>query len=221
VVDGANAAFTLANPPSPAVSLALYRNGMLQKAGLDYALSGSTVQFVTAATPQPGDTLLASYRVAAAGAQLGEDTAGPTVQTLCSSSGGLTFSTASTSLGTCVIPAGTLQPGDRVEIHFDYSHSGTGSGFAFQVQWGWTTLVSRQASPADALVTGRGDAAIVGAGAQLSAESWGSTLAKASTIGMAGDLLTSSLTVGFFANLTQSNGDSIVLNNFTVVRYLH
>ena len=42
VVDGANTTFSLAGQPSPASSLALYRNGMLQKAGSDYSLSGGS-----------------------------------------------------------------------------------------------------------------------------------------------------------------------------------
>jgi hypothetical protein len=61
-VDGANAAFTVGNAPSPASSLHLFRNGLLQKAGFDYSLSGSSITFVVAATPQPGDTMLAAYR---------------------------------------------------------------------------------------------------------------------------------------------------------------
>jgi hypothetical protein len=62
VVDGSNTTFTLAGAPSPATSLHLFRNGVRQKAGFDFTLSGSTVSFVSAATPQPGDTLLADYR---------------------------------------------------------------------------------------------------------------------------------------------------------------
>ena len=61
-VDGANVAFTIASIPSPASSLHLFRNGLLQKVGFDYSLSSSTITFVSAATPQPGDTVLASYR---------------------------------------------------------------------------------------------------------------------------------------------------------------
>ena len=61
-VDGANVAFTVLNAPAPASSLHLFRNGLLQKVGFDYSISGSSVTFVTAATPQPGDTVLASYR---------------------------------------------------------------------------------------------------------------------------------------------------------------
>ena len=53
-MNGTNATFTLAATPNPAASLALYRNGLLQNAGADYTLSGQTVQFVTAAVPQPG-----------------------------------------------------------------------------------------------------------------------------------------------------------------------
>jgi hypothetical protein len=62
VVDGSNLSFTLANTPSPATSLHLFRNGLMQKLGFDYTFSGATIVFVTIATPQPGDTILAEYR---------------------------------------------------------------------------------------------------------------------------------------------------------------
>ena len=64
VVDGVNTTFTLANAPNPASSLMLYRNGLLQKTGMDYSLSGATIQLVAGSGLQPADTLLASYRVA-------------------------------------------------------------------------------------------------------------------------------------------------------------
>lgn len=62
VVDGANVAFTIGNAPSPVSSLHLFRNGLLQKVGFDYTLSGSTITFLSAATPQAGDTVVGSYR---------------------------------------------------------------------------------------------------------------------------------------------------------------
>ena len=62
VVDGANVAFAISAAPAPASSLHLFRNGLRQKAGFDFSLSGSTITFVFAATPQPGDTILVSYR---------------------------------------------------------------------------------------------------------------------------------------------------------------
>lgn len=60
-INSANTVFTLAHTPSPAASLQLFRNGVLQAAGgTDYALSGSTITYVTA--PLTGDTHVCSYR---------------------------------------------------------------------------------------------------------------------------------------------------------------
>ena len=71
IVDGSNTSFTLSDTPDPAISLALYRNGLLQKAGQDYTLTGAAIQFVAADAPQPGDTLLASYRFDGGSGSLG------------------------------------------------------------------------------------------------------------------------------------------------------
>lgn len=62
VVDGSNLTFTLVGAPSPALSLQLFRNGILQRTGVDYTLTGSTVQFLPVSTPQVGDVLQAYYR---------------------------------------------------------------------------------------------------------------------------------------------------------------
>jgi hypothetical protein len=61
-LNGANVTFTLASAPNPAVSLQLFRNGILQYATSDYTLSGATIQFLAGSVPQVGDTLVASYR---------------------------------------------------------------------------------------------------------------------------------------------------------------
>jgi hypothetical protein len=61
-VNGLNTTFTLANTPSGS-SLMLFRNGVLVAPGLDYTLTGSTIQFAGVATPQTQDTLAASYRI--------------------------------------------------------------------------------------------------------------------------------------------------------------
>ena len=61
-VNGVNTSFTLTQAPAPAASLHLYRNGILQKPALDYLLSGNAVTFLSVATPQTGDLLVASYR---------------------------------------------------------------------------------------------------------------------------------------------------------------
>jgi hypothetical protein len=64
IIDGENVWFTLAQVPSPPTSLALFRNGLFQRDGLDYTLDGDVITFTTAATPQPEDVLSASYRLA-------------------------------------------------------------------------------------------------------------------------------------------------------------
>lgn len=67
LINGTNAVFNLTNAPNPLGSLALFRNGVLQKAGTDYSLSGATLTFVPASIPRLGDLLQASYRTGASG----------------------------------------------------------------------------------------------------------------------------------------------------------
>jgi hypothetical protein len=62
--NGVNTAFTLAGTPSPAASLELYRNGVLQTTGIDYTLSGSVITFLAISVPKTGDVLQAFYRKA-------------------------------------------------------------------------------------------------------------------------------------------------------------
>jgi flagellar hook protein FlgE len=59
-VDGANAAFTLANTPTVG-SVQVFLNGLLQKPGVgkDYTVSAATITFVAA--PLTGDLILAHY----------------------------------------------------------------------------------------------------------------------------------------------------------------
>lgn len=60
-INGINVTFTLAHGPSPAVSLQLFANGVLQlPAGIDYTLAGSTITFGVA--PPGGTSLKAWYR---------------------------------------------------------------------------------------------------------------------------------------------------------------
>jgi hypothetical protein len=62
-INGTNDTFTLANTPSPAGSLHLYKNGMLMLAGgADYTLTGNTIVYVAGAIPKTGDVHRASYR---------------------------------------------------------------------------------------------------------------------------------------------------------------
>jgi len=219
-IDGNNTAFTLANSPSPAGSLALFRNGMAQKPSVDYTLSGSTVQFLTGAVPQPGDTLLAWYRLPAASPLMGQQTtSSASPQVICSAAGTSTSSTTFTSLGTCAIPANVLQTGDRVELHFDLAHSGAAVGFEYQAIWGTTTLTDRIAPAAETMVAGKGEAGLYNGGAQARAESWGTVLASAASVANATDNVAPGIAVNFQAKLAQAATDTVTLVNFTVVRY--
>lgn len=60
VVDGLNTTFTLSFSPNPASSLMLHLNGVLQTVGIDFALSGNVITFLTA--PASGGLLAAWYR---------------------------------------------------------------------------------------------------------------------------------------------------------------
>jgi hypothetical protein len=216
IVDGSNTVFGLATVPDPG-SLAVYRNGMLQKTAQDYTLAGSTVTFVAGATPQPGDTLLASYRLSNATGDSGTAAASYSApEVLCSGTG---FNATAASLvltGTCSIPAGLLAAGDRVEIRFDYAHQGSGA-VSIEVDWGATTLVHRDAPAGETLITGHGSAAIEASGAQLSAQSWGGLLPFAAAVAGATDNYTAGIAVNFMGSVAQS-GDILMLNNFSVVR---
>lgn len=64
LINGLNVTFTLANTPSPVLSLQLFLNGSLQQGGgVDYTLVGDTITFVGA--PLTGSILLAYYQATA------------------------------------------------------------------------------------------------------------------------------------------------------------
>jgi hypothetical protein len=215
IVDGSNCVFTLAAAPNPAGSLTVYRNGLLQKAGQDYTAEGSTIEFVAAAVPQPGDTLLVSYRIGGESSGSTGSLGYPTPQVLCSGTGTATTGTDLASLGTCTIAAGLLAPGDRVEIRYDLEHSGSGSGFNFELHWGATTVAARDG--VDVLMTGRADAAITASGAQLSFQSWGTVLPFSAGVAGSTESAANGLTVDFRGKLAAA-GDSLELKGFSVVR---
>ncbi|MGO9263195.1 MAG: hypothetical protein ACLQU1_43990 [Bryobacteraceae bacterium] len=215
IVDGSNTTFALSAAPNPAASLVFYRNGMLQKAGLDFTLNSNSIQFLTASTPQPGDTLLASYRLTG-GASGSSGQTFPNPQVLCSGTGNSVTTESLTSMGSCLIPAGLLLPGDRVEIRFDTVHGGT-SGFSVALYWGGTTVLERNGGATDTIVTAHADASILSAGSQLGFTSWGAVLPFAAGVVTASDAYTAGLLIDFQAEVT-ALGDSVTLANYTVVR---
>lgn len=222
-IDGVNNTFTLAGTPLGS-SLALFRNGLYLTANSDYALNGTTIQFVAGAIPQPGDTLTANYRVdTSTGGNITALTSPGGVihtgaaQVICSGAGRSTNATGWTTLAGCDIPAAGLKTGDRIEVRLMLAHAGSASGFSFQVNWGNTTIVSRTAGKQDAAVTGRADAAISATGAQLSLESWGTVLPFLP--GLATAPAQRGLEVSFLAAMATAGSDSVSLTNYTVLRY--
>jgi hypothetical protein len=215
VANGSNTAFTLSQVPTPATSLYLYRNGILQKPGQDYNLNQSSVQFVAASAPQSGDTLLAAYRVTPAGTAQGP----PVPQVLCSATGTATSATTLTSLGTCTIAAGTLQPGDRVKISFDFSHEGTLTPFTFAVNWGNTVLVQRNGAIGDAFISGWAEGGANSNGTQLSVQSWGTVLGFAAAVMNGYDSLLYPIVLSFQGEMAATTTDTVTLRNFSVILY--
>lgn len=58
-VDGVNDAFTLSTAPSYNSSLQVFLNGLIQRQGIDYTISGTTITFTTA--PSLGQRVYAIF----------------------------------------------------------------------------------------------------------------------------------------------------------------
>jgi len=210
-VDGSNNVFSLSYQPSPASSLLLYRNGLLQKAGIDYTLSGSTVTFLTGATPQSGDILVGAYRIS------GSPAAYPLV--LCSSGGTSTSQSTLATLGSCTIPANVLHDGDRVEVSYHYTHEdGTAAGFEHQLTWGASTVETVTRVAAETVSAGRVG---LGAGAAVmywSGQNWGQTSAAAASVGSLATAFDAPITIDLKARMTGATSETVTLRSYTVVR---
>lgn len=216
IVDGSNRAFTLESTPDPESSLVVYRNGLLQKVGIDFTLNARTITFVPGAVPQSGDILMASYRVAAS--DPGTPQRFPTAEVLCSGVGNSTSGTTPVILGSCAIPSGVLAAGNRVEVRFSLEHIGVTSGFNADVRWGGSTVLQRTAGSSETSLVGRIDGGMYSTGAQLSVQSWGTVLTLASSVANTNDPYTSGLVIDLRGALAQSSGDTLALRNFSVVR---
>jgi hypothetical protein len=133
--------------------------------------------------------------------------------------GTATSSTTLSSLGACTIPAGTLQPGDRVKIGFDYSHEGSLTGFTFAVNWGNTVLLQRNGAVSDAFISGWAEAGANTSACQLSVQSWGTVLGLAAGVENAYDSLSYTILLAFQGQMAATTTDTVTLRNFSVVRY--
>ena len=215
-VDGSNPTFTLSFAPSPIDSLILFRNGLLQKHGVDFALANKVVTFFTGSIPLAGDQLVGSYRYGNPSNPLGTLTA---AQVICSSTGNGTSSTTLTSLGSCTIPAGLLTAGDRIEIQFHFRHTGASTAFTGELRWGATTILSRTSVAGEIALAGHLAFGILGSGQSWDAQSWGNSFVLASAVGSAAENPSLPLTIVFRGQMAGASSDVLSLGNFTVVRY--
>jgi hypothetical protein len=164
-----------------------------------------------------GDAWYNSSLQARKSAEAGQIHAVP--QVICSSTGASTSSTALTRLGSCTVPANFLKPGDRVMIHFDFSHEGSGTGFTVELRWGTTTLLARSGAATESYLAGRAEAGVHSAGAAWSVQSWGVSAALASAAGNASDSLAAPLVIDLLGRMANASVETLTLRNFTVVRY--
>lgn len=61
LINGGNSTYTLNHTPL-GTSLEVMKNGIVQQNTVDFTVSGTTVTFLTASIPQPGDNLQVWYR---------------------------------------------------------------------------------------------------------------------------------------------------------------
>jgi len=215
-INGVNTQFTLVSAPSPAGSLALYRNGLVMRQGADYQITGNAVTFFLGSVPQSGDLLVAYYRFAGPSGLLSSL---QLPQVVCSSTGSSTSSTSLIELGSCTIPAGLLGTGVRVEIQFQFGHTGTTTGFTSAVLVGGTTVVSRSADATETVLAGRTSLGIDGIGQAWETQTWGSVLSFAASAGTANEDISQAVRVSLRGQMAGSTTDTLVLRNFTVMRY--
>jgi hypothetical protein len=179
---------------------------------VDYTAIANVVTFQTGAIPREGDILVASYRLTGPAPGLAPEI-------LCTSVGTASGTTTAASLGTCTIPANSLDAGDRVEILADFTHEGVAEGFSVSAKWGAATLASRTAVAGETNVTIRASLGVYTTNTVYGVQSWGATLAAAQSAGSLAVTYTTPLTVDFQAALAAMGSDTVTLRNYTVIRY--
>lgn len=143
----------------------------------------------------------------------------PIPQVLCSSTGGSTSATSSASLATCKVPSFFFDAGDRIEIIVNYEHTGTASGFVNEVRFGGTTLWTRTLTSTSSHVALRATGGLHGTGTAWGIESFTNSGSLEAAASNTSGVPTSSFVIDFRANLSSTSSDTVILRNFSVVRY--
>jgi hypothetical protein len=143
----------------------------------------------------------------------------PLPQVLCSSTGGSTNATTSTSLGSCFVPSFFFDAGDRIEVVFNTAHTGTASGFTIELRYGSNTVMSKSFASSASSAAIHGSGGFFGTGV-----SWlisNTNNAGALELKTQENTLTptNSATISFRANLSSASADAVALRNFSIIRY--
>lgn len=141
-------------------------------------------------------------------------------QVICAAKGSSTSATTATNLGTCSIPAGLLQEGDRLEVRYSYLTTGTAAAWSADVRWGGTTMVSRTNTSAEALLSGRTEIGIWNtSSASIASRIFVSGGAETRNLVEAAEAYASGIVITLRGNLTATGSTTVQLSNFTVIRY--
>lgn len=143
----------------------------------------------------------------------------PLPQVLCSSTGATTSATTSTSLSTCRVPSFFFDAGDRIEIVANYEHTGTASGFVNEIRFGANTLWTRTLTSSNSQVALRASGGLHGTGTAWGIQSFTNSGSLEAAASNTSAVPTSSFLIDFRANLSSTSSDTVILRNFTVIRY--
>lgn len=218
VTSGVNQIFTLSTAPGPPESLQLYRNGVLQKHGLDYTLSGAILTFDLSALPQPGDVLLAYYRIFGSSAPPPAGL-GAMPQVVCALPGSSTNALAMTALGSCLVGSSMLQAGDRLEIQFDFA-LGAGTADAYQVElvWNGTPILTREFVAGDLTSSNKATIAIGSGTRQYATTSVGQVSALQAGTGVL-PLPSGTFPVEIRGRLNSNLAAQLILTSYSITRF--
>jgi hypothetical protein len=143
----------------------------------------------------------------------------PLPQVLCSSTGATTNATTSTSLSTCRVPSFFFDAGDRIEIVANFEHTGTASGFVNEIRFGANTLWTRTLTSSNSQVALRASGGLHGTGTAWGIQSFTNSGSLEASASNTSAVPTSSFLIDFRANLSGASSDTVILRNFTVIRY--
>ena len=141
-----------------------------------------------------------------------------TPQVLCAASGTVTTAMTIASLGTCSIPAGIVNPGDRLAIRATWIHDGPA---AYVVRWRWGASTVGEATVPGTVtdLDQKGEAAAYASGAVIDIDAKGAAgFAGTPVVVDSNQPFGSGFTVGFEGNVTAGT-DNLRLVQFTVIRY--